>query len=102
MGPRCSSSTELPDPEPGPGETLIKRDARGAELRGHAHAHELLRAEGDAAVGAGGEVAGVREDTGERVVALVGSGGYAEYAIGARASACSRSPRPSTTAPRSR
>ncbi len=29
----------------------------------------------------GGEVAGVREDTGERVVALVGSGGYAEYAI---------------------
>jgi NADPH2:quinone reductase len=29
----------------------------------------------------GGEVAGIREDTGERVVALVGSGGYAEYAI---------------------
>jgi NADPH2:quinone reductase len=28
----------------------------------------------------GREVAGVREDTGERVVALVGSGGYAEYA----------------------
>jgi NADPH2:quinone reductase len=28
----------------------------------------------------GGEVAGVREDTGERVVALVGTGGYAEYA----------------------
>jgi NADPH2:quinone reductase len=29
----------------------------------------------------GGEVAGVREDTGERVVALTGNGGYAEYAI---------------------
>ena len=28
----------------------------------------------------GGEVAGVREDTGERVVALCGTGGYAEYA----------------------
>jgi NADPH2:quinone reductase len=28
----------------------------------------------------GGEVAGVRDDTGERVVALVGSGGYAEFA----------------------
>ena len=28
----------------------------------------------------GGEVAGVREDTGERVVALTGTGGYAEYA----------------------
>ena len=32
----------------------------------------------------GGEVAGVREDTGERVVALVGDGGYAEYAIAPR------------------
>jgi NADPH2:quinone reductase len=32
----------------------------------------------------GGEVAGVREDTGERVVALVGSGGYAEYATAPR------------------
>jgi NADPH2:quinone reductase len=29
----------------------------------------------------GAEVAGVREDTGERVVALCGSGGYAEYAV---------------------
>jgi NADPH2:quinone reductase len=28
----------------------------------------------------GGEVAGIREDTGERVLALVGTGGYAEYA----------------------
>ena len=28
----------------------------------------------------GGEVAGVREDSGERVVALVGEGGYAQYA----------------------
>ena len=29
----------------------------------------------------GSEVAGVRVDTGERVVALCGSGGYAEYAV---------------------
>jgi NADPH2:quinone reductase len=29
----------------------------------------------------GGEVAGVREDTGERVVAMCGLGGYAEYAV---------------------
>ena len=28
----------------------------------------------------GGEVAGVREDTGERVIALTGTGGYAQYA----------------------
>ena len=33
----------------------------------------------------GGEVAGVREDTGERVVALIGTGGYAEYATAPRA-----------------
>ena len=32
----------------------------------------------------GGEVAGTRADTGERVVALVGSGGYAEYATAPR------------------
>ena len=31
----------------------------------------------------GAEVAGVREDTGERVVALIGTGGYAEYAVAA-------------------
>ena len=48
----------------------------------------------------GGEVAGVREDTGERVVALVGSGGYAEYAIAPQRAACSRSPTSSTTARR--
>ena len=47
----------------------------------------------------GGEVAGVREDTGERVVALVGSGGYAEYAI-APSDRSSRSPTGSTTGPR--
>ena len=40
----------------------------------------------------GGEVAGVREDTGERVVALTGTGGYAEYAI-APAAARVRDPR---------
>ena len=32
----------------------------------------------------GSEVAGVREDTGERVLALCGTGGYAEYATRAR------------------
>ena len=44
----------------------------------------------------GGEVAGTLEETGERVVALVGSGGYAEYAAAPR-SGSSRSPRASTT-----
>ena len=29
----------------------------------------------------GAEVAGVREDTGERVVALIDTGGYAEFAV---------------------
>ena len=47
----------------------------------------------------GGEVAGIREDTGERVVALVGDGGYAEYATAPRSSS-SRSPTSSTTARR--
>ena len=50
----------------------------------------------------GGEVAGVREDTGERVVALVGDGGYAEYATALRGRSPSRSPTAWTTTPRSR
>ncbi len=50
----------------------------------------------------GSEVAGIREDTGERVVALVGSGGYAEYATAPRRARLSDPARRSTTARRSR
>src|SRR6187200_3434243 len=69
-----------PVPEPADGQVLI-RVARAGVNFADTHAREnsyLARYELPLTPGA--EVAGVREDTGERVVALVGTGGYAEYA----------------------
>jgi NADPH2:quinone reductase len=68
-----------PVPEAGEGQVLI-RVARAGVNFADTHAREnsyLARYELPLIPGA--EVAGVREDTGQRVVALVGTGGYAEY-----------------------
>jgi NADPH2:quinone reductase len=43
--------------------------------------HDQYVAKGALPMVPGAEVAGVREDTGQRVVALCGTGGYAEYAV---------------------
>ena len=51
-GPEVLSWSSCPRPEPGPEEVLIRVTRAGRELRGHAHAHQLLRAEGDAPAGA--------------------------------------------------
>ena len=70
---------DAPVPEPAEGQVLI-RVARAGVNFADTHAREnsyLARYELPLTPGA--EVAGVREDTGERVVALVGTGGYAEY-----------------------
>jgi len=70
---------DAPVPEPADGQVLI-RVARAGVNFADTHAREnsyLARYELPLTPGA--EVAGVREDTGERVVALVGTGGYAEY-----------------------
>jgi NADPH2:quinone reductase len=80
-GPEVLVLAELPTPQPGPGETLIKVTRAGLNFadthtRTNSYVHKATLP-----LVPGGEVAGVREDTGERVVALVGSGGYAEYAI---------------------
>jgi NADPH:quinone reductase len=79
-GPEVLKLTELPTPHPGPGETLIRVTLAGMNF---ADTHTRTNAYVQRAtlpLVPGGEVAGVREDTGERVVALVGQGGYAEYA----------------------
>ena len=71
---------DAPVPEPGDGQVLI-RVARAGVNFADTHAREnsyLARYELPLTPGA--EVAGVREDTGQRVVSLVGAGGYAEYA----------------------
>jgi NADPH2:quinone reductase len=79
-GPEVLKLADVPVPEPGDGEVLIRVERAGMN---YADTHQrtnsyLARAEVPMVPGA--EVAGIREDTGERVVALVGSGGYAEYA----------------------
>ena len=70
---------DAPVPEAGDGQVLIRVSRAGINFA-DTHAREntyLARYELPLVPGA--EVAGVREDTGERVVAMVGTGGYAEY-----------------------
>jgi NADPH:quinone reductase len=79
-GPEVLELAELPTPEPGPGEALIRVTRAGLNFADtHTRTNSYVQ-KATLPLVPGGEVAGVREDTGERVVALVGSGGYAEYA----------------------
>jgi NADPH2:quinone reductase len=80
-GPEVLMLAELPTPQPGPEETLIRVTHAGLNFADtHTRTNSYVQ-KATLPLVPGGEVAGVREDTGERVVALVGSGGYAEYAI---------------------
>jgi NADPH2:quinone reductase len=79
-GPEVLKLTELPRPEPGPDDLLIRVSRAGLNFADtHTRTNSYVR-KASLPLTPGGEVAGVREDTGERVVALVGDGGYAEYA----------------------
>src|SRR2546430_8280570 len=79
-GPEVLELVELPDPEPGPGEVRIRVTRAGVNFADtHTRTNSYVQ-RATLPLIPGGEVAGVREDTGERVVALVGSGGYAETA----------------------
>src|SRR5271165_3732331 len=80
-GPEVLKLVELPDPQPAAGEVLIRVTRAGVNFADtHTRTNSYVRKAALPLV-PGAEVAGVREDTGERVVALVGNGGYAEYAI---------------------
>jgi len=80
-GPEVLALVELPVPEPGPEQTLIKVTRAGLNFGDvHQRTNSYVR-KATLPLVPGGEVAGVREDTGERVVALTGDGGYAEYAL---------------------
>src|SRR5258707_14712861 len=80
-GPEVLKLTELPKPEPGPDEVLIKVSRAGLNFADtHTRTNSYVR-KATLPLVPGGEVAGTREDTGERVVALTGEGGYAEYAV---------------------
>ena len=79
-GPEVLQLADLPVPEPGDGEVLIRVSRAGINFADtHQRRNEYL-AEAKLPLIPGAEVAGVREDTGERVVAMCGTGGYAEYA----------------------
>jgi NADPH:quinone reductase len=79
-GPEVLQLADVPIPEPGEGEVLIRVSRAGMNYADtHQRTNDYL-ARYELPLVPGGEVAGVREDTGERVVAMCGLGGYAEYA----------------------
>jgi NADPH2:quinone reductase len=84
-GPEVLEVADIPKPEPEDGQVLIKVEAAGMNFA-DTHQREnsyLARYELPLVIGA--EVAGTTED-GERVVALIPNGGYAEYAVAPRES----------------
>ncbi len=79
-GPEVLELAELPTPEPGEDEVLIEVSRAGINFADtHTRTNSYVQ-RATLPLVPGGEVAGVRKDTGERVVALVGTGGYAQYA----------------------
>src|SRR4051794_13118525 len=79
-GPEVLELVDLPTPEPGPDEVLIRVSRAGINFADTHQRRNQYLAAAHLPLVPGAEVAGVREDTGERVVAMTGSGGYAEYA----------------------
>jgi NADPH2:quinone reductase len=79
-GPEVLRLTELPDPEPGSGQTLIEVSRSGINYADTHHVENSYLAPTKLPLVPGGEVAGRTAD-GRRVVALVGEGGYAERAV---------------------
>ena len=80
-GPEVLQLADVPVPEAGEGQVLIRVARAGMNYADtHQRENDYL-AKYELPIVPGGEVAGVREDTGERVVAMCGLGGYAEYAV---------------------
>jgi NADPH2:quinone reductase len=79
-GPEVLRLVDVPAPRPDPGEVLIRVTRSGVNFADTHQRHDQYVARQQLPMIPGGEVAGVREDTGRRVVALCGHGGYAEYA----------------------
>src|SRR3954469_20582244 len=85
-GPEVMQLADVPVPEPGAGEVLIRVDRAGINWADtHARENEYI-ARYDLPLVPGGEVVGTVERgagdirAGQRVVAMTGTGGYAEYA----------------------
>src|SRR3954468_24000736 len=79
-GPDVLRVADLPAPEPGEGEVLIKVTRSGINFADTHQRENSYLARYEVPLVLGGEVAGTTPD-GTRVVALLRSGGYAEYAV---------------------
>ena len=79
-GPEVLQVVELPVPEPAADEVLIEVARAGLNYADTHRRRNSYVAKAELPLVPGAEVAGVRTDTGERVVALTSDGGYAEYA----------------------
>jgi len=83
-GPEVLELVDVPVPEPAPDEVLIRVARAGMNFADtHQREDQYVQRQG-LPLTPGSEVAGVVEATGERVVALCGHGGYAEYAVAPR------------------
>ncbi len=91
-GPEVLKLVELPTPEPAPGEVLIRVSRAGVNFADtHTRTNSYVR-KATLPLVPGGEVAGVIVSApagsglseGQRVIALTGSGGYAQYATAPR------------------
>jgi NADPH:quinone reductase len=79
-GPEVLQVVDVPEPEPGDGEVLIKVSRAGMNFADTHQRENSYLARYETPLILGGEVAGETSD-GRRVIALVPSGGYAEYAV---------------------
>jgi NADPH:quinone reductase len=84
-GPEVLQVADIPKPEPQDGQVLIKVEACGMNFADTHQRENSYLARYELPLVLGAEVAGTTED-GTRVVALVPSGGYAEYAVAPEAS----------------
>ena len=78
-GPEVLQVVDVPSPEPGDGEVLIEVTRAGINFADTHQRENSYLARYEVPLVLGGEVAGTTRD-GTRVVALVPSGGYAEFA----------------------
>jgi NADPH:quinone reductase len=79
-GPEVLRVVDLPEPEAGDGEVLIEVSRAGVNFADTHQRENSYLARYEVPLVLGGEVAGRAED-GERVIALLAGGGYAEWAV---------------------
>jgi NADPH:quinone reductase len=79
-GPEVLKVVDIPKPEPGNGQALIEVSRVGMNFADTHQRENSYLTRYEVPLVLGGEVAGKTED-GRRVIALLASGGYAEYAV---------------------